>query len=104
MRGYFFEDYEIKAVPTFRMCTYGLHNCLRWRVILKWAFEGWRTGGFCFKIRASSFNEGLLWLIVPLDRQYTYFFLLAFLRFLKLKCESVSGEIKEFLLDLESGY
>jgi hypothetical protein len=77
------------------------------RVILKLkgALEGWQTGGFCLKVRASPFNEGFLFdSTVPLDRQCLYFFLLAFLRFLKLKCESVSGGIKEFLLDLESGY
>ncbi len=43
------------------MCAYGLHNCSMWRVILKGALEGWQTGGFCLKkIRASHFNEGLL--------------------------------------------
>jgi hypothetical protein len=41
------------------MRAYGLHNCSMWHLILKGALEGWRTGGFCVKIRASSLNEGL---------------------------------------------
>jgi hypothetical protein len=41
------------------MCAYGLHNCSRWRVILKVAFEGWRIGGFCLTVRDSPYSEGL---------------------------------------------
>ncbi len=59
------------------MCAYGLHNSSMWRVILKRALKGWRTGGFCLKIRASPFNEGLSF-AVPLDLQYRNSFLTSF--------------------------
>ncbi len=89
------------------MCTYGLHNCSRWRVILKWAFEGWRTGGFCLKVRASPFNEGLLFdSTVPGTLHYRNSFLTSFSTIFMAEvwiCR-VSGGIKEFLPDLESGY